>query len=199
MNVSMVNPSVPETNVPAEVPAFAIFDSPYPDISHLGKWTASSSKFGFGVDCLLDNNIETYWHSDGPQPHTITVHFPRKLHIQKVAILLSFQLDDSYTPAQICIRAGTGLNDIQDIRVVAFDKPNGWIEMDLSPEVAEDGDGFKPLQAFIVQVIVLANHMNGKDTHIRGMKVLGPKQDIGEDGDPFTFTEPEFTAYETIR
>jgi len=197
-----MNSSIPEeTNVPSADPTegFVSFESPYPDISHLGKWTASSSKFGFGVECLQDGNIETFWHSDGPQPHTLTVQFPRKLPIQKVALLLAFRMDDSYTPAQICIRAGTGANDIQDIRLVTFEKPNGWIEMDMSPEPTDDGEGFKPLHAFIVQIIILANHMNGKDTHIRGMKVLGPKQDAGEDGDPFTFTELAFTAYETIR
>lgn len=32
----------------------------------------------------------------------------------------------------------------------------------------------KPVNAYILQVIVLANHMNGKDTHVRGLRVLGP-------------------------
>jgi len=108
-------------------------------------------------------------------------------------------MDDSYCLAQVCVRAGTGANDIQDIRLVTFEKPNGWKEMDLSPEAMEDGEGNKPLQAYIVQIYILANHMNGKDSHIRGMKILGPRQDIGEDGDPFSFVELPFTAYETIR
>ena len=32
----------------------------------------------------------------------------------------------------------------------------------------------KPIHAYILQVIILANHMNGKDTHVRGMRILGP-------------------------
>lgn len=32
----------------------------------------------------------------------------------------------------------------------------------------------KPLHAYIVQVIIVANHMNGKDTHVRGLHVYGP-------------------------
>ena len=57
-----------------------------------------------------------------------------------MVILLTFQMDDSYCPAQLNIRAGTGANDIQDVRIVTFEKPNGWKEIDLSPEVMEDGE-----------------------------------------------------------
>ena len=32
----------------------------------------------------------------------------------------------------------------------------------------------KPVHAYVLQVIILANHMNGKDTHVRGLRVLGP-------------------------
>lgn len=32
----------------------------------------------------------------------------------------------------------------------------------------------KAIDAYVVQVIVIANHMNGKDTHVRGLRVLGP-------------------------
>lgn len=34
--------------------------------------------------------------------------------------------------------------------------------------------GSKPIFCYAMQIIVLANHMNGKDTHIRGLHVLGP-------------------------
>jgi Anaphase-promoting complex, subunit 10 (APC10) len=34
----------------------------------------------------------------------------------------------------------------------------------------------KPIHAYILQVIILANHMNGKDTHVRGMRILGPTE-----------------------
>ena len=32
----------------------------------------------------------------------------------------------------------------------------------------------KPVEAYVIQVIIVQNHMNGKDTHVRGLKVLGP-------------------------
>ncbi len=34
----------------------------------------------------------------------------------------------------------------------------------------------KALHAYVLQVIILANHMNGKDTHVRGLRVLGPNE-----------------------
>lgn len=32
------------------------------------------------------------------------------------------------------------------------------------------------MKAYFVQVAVLANHQNGRDTHIRQIKVYGPRQ-----------------------
>lgn len=28
----------------------------------------------------------------------------------------------------------------------------------------------------MLQIIIINNHMNGKDTHVRGLKVLGPAE-----------------------
>ncbi|KAF9493389.1 galactose-binding like protein [Pleurotus eryngii] len=138
------------TATPAAVPAHAQFHIsseryppvlPWPDISSRGKWSVSSFKFGFGSECLRDGDPETFWHSDGPQPHFITIEFPQKVAIQKISIYLSFPQDDSYTPSTLAIRAGTGPSDLQDVRVVTLDKPDGWISFDVSSEPNEDGEG----------------------------------------------------------
>lgn len=34
----------------------------------------------------------------------------------------------------------------------------------------------KPIHAYILQVVVLSNHMSGKDTHVRGMRILAPNE-----------------------
>ncbi|KAH9481521.1 Anaphase-promoting complex subunit 10 [Psilocybe cubensis] len=172
----------------------------YPDISSRAKWSVSSYKFGFGAECLLDGDPDTFWHSDGPQPHYITIEFPRKMAIQKISIYLNFPLDDSYTPSTLAIRAGTGLSDLQDVRIVTLDKPDGWITFDVSSEPNEDGDGLNPVYAYVLQIIVAANHMSGKDTHVRGLRVLGPIDESSAiDDDPFPFQSPAFKMYETIR
>ena len=32
----------------------------------------------------------------------------------------------------------------------------------------------RPILAYVLQIVIIANHMNGKDTHVRGLHVLGP-------------------------
>ncbi|KAJ7105746.1 galactose-binding domain-like protein [Mycena crocata] len=191
---------------------------PWPDISSRAKWSVSSFKFGFGADCLRDGDPDTFWQcvvlslsihvhisccappsSDGPQPHFVTIEFPRKVAIQKLCIYLSHPQDDSYTPSALAIRAGTGPSDLQDVRMVTFDRPDGWITFDVSSEPTEDGEGLKPVYAYVLQIIVVANHMGGKDTHVRGLRVLGPIEEVGIDDDPFPFHTSQFKMFETIR
>ncbi|KAF8920115.1 anaphase-promoting complex, subunit 10-domain-containing protein, partial [Mucidula mucida] len=153
---------------------------PWPDISGRAKWSVSSAKFGFGVECLRDGDPDTFWHSDGPQPHFITIEFPRKVLIdvvsKKLSIYLCHPQDDSYTPSTLAIRAGTGASDLQDVRIITLEKPDGWITFDVSSEPNEDGDGLKPVKAYVLQIIVMSNHQSGKDTHVRGLRVLGPME-----------------------
>ena len=90
---------------------------------------------------LSSTAIKHNHSSDGPQPHFITIEFPSKVAIQKLSIFLCFPLDDSYTPSTMCIRAGTGPADLQDVRVVTLEKPDGWITFDISSEARDDGEG----------------------------------------------------------
>jgi anaphase-promoting complex subunit 10 len=50
-----------------------------------------------------------------------------------------------------------------------FEQPKGWIDVPLD-HVGGGEDG-KTLRAFLVQVRVMENHQNGKDTHVRGLKI----------------------------
>ena len=54
---------------------------------------------------------------------------------------LSFSLDDSYTPATLAVRAGTGPVDMQDVRILTIEKPEGWVTFDVCVEPNEDGEG----------------------------------------------------------
>ena len=56
------------------------------------------------------------------------------------------------------------------------------------------------LKAFFVQIAILSNHQNGRDTHIRQIKVFGPRHDIAQvQGGQVSFTTAEFTAFTTVR
>lgn len=86
------------------------------------------------------------------------------------------------------------------MRIITLDKPDGWLTFDISSESNEDGDGLKPIYAYVLQIIVMTNHQSGKDTHVRGLRVLGPIEEQDPlDEDVFTFKTPAYKMYETIR
>ncbi|CAG0902827.1 unnamed protein product [Darwinula stevensoni] len=135
-------------------------------------WSLSSCKSGFGVDQLRDGCLDTYWQSDGPQPHLINVQFHRKMTVADVCLYLDYKADESYTPSRISVRAGTHFNDLQEVEVVDLNEPSGWIVITL-------GDVFKrPIQTFMVQIAVLGNHSNGRDTHIRQVMIHSPAENF---------------------
>jgi anaphase-promoting complex subunit 10 len=107
--------------------------------------------------------------SDGPQPHHLNIHFSRLVSILSIRIFLDFEADESYTPTRITLLAGTGYHDLIPFSALEFTQPKGWIDVPLD-DVGGGEDG-KTLRAFLVQVRVVENHQNGKDTHVRGLKV----------------------------
>jgi anaphase-promoting complex subunit 10 len=61
---------------------------------------------GCGVAALLDTAADTYWQSDGAQPHIVDVQFARKTNISYVALYLDYKQDESYTPNKLVLRMG---------------------------------------------------------------------------------------------
>mmetsp|Transcript_8707 Transcript_8707/g.11460 ORF Transcript_8707/g.11460 Transcript_8707/m.11460 type:complete len:81 (-) Transcript_8707:341-583(-) len=68
------------------------------EIGDLAVWTLSSAKPGNGVEQLRDNSINTFWQSDGGQPHFVNIQFLKKMKVQEIALYLDFRTDESYTP-----------------------------------------------------------------------------------------------------
>ncbi len=54
-------------------------DSETREIGSLAVWSVSSAKPGNGVELLRDNNTDTYWQSDGMQPHMVSIQFQHKV------------------------------------------------------------------------------------------------------------------------
>lgn len=160
--------------------------STYRDLGPLASWTVSSAKPGFGITCVQDENLETYWQSDGPQPHYINIHFPHLVSFTHIAIYLNFALDESYTPATIKIMTGMGYHTLRETKVLTFNEPKGWRCFDLTQElgpyepgsakeIAELGRGTKLFDTRLIQLQILNNHQNGKDTHVRCIKIFTPR------------------------
>lgn len=170
-------------------------------------WSLSSCKPGFGVDQLRDNCLDTYWQSDGPQPHLVNIQFRRKTSVQDVCVYADYKLDESYTPNRISVRAGNHFQDLQEVELIDLNEPNGWVVIPLK----DSNDS--PVRAFLIQIAVMSNHQNGRDTHIRQIKVHSPKAANDTLTDPglgssttnqvvlphLSFTDVKISQYSTIR
>lgn len=116
------------------------------EISSLATWTLSSAKPGCGLPQLRHPSTSNFWQSDGPQPHTLTLHFFKLVAIVKLRIYLDFELDESYTPTKMMFFAGMsegGLVEFGEWQVQETIDPEtgdthnnmehirGWIEVPL--------------------------------------------------------------------
>ena len=166
----------------------------FPDfLRELGEdavWTLSSAKPGNGVDQIRDENAETFWQSDGSQPHLVTVQWHHRVEVSEVWLCCLFKADESYTPCQLSIRIGNGNQDFQEIQLVELKEPEAWVRIPLcvytdahknprksASVVLRDkscGGAVDSLHTHALQIAILANHQNGRDTHLRQVKVFGP-------------------------
>ncbi|XP_076468065.1 anaphase-promoting complex subunit 10-like [Babylonia areolata] len=164
------------------------------EVGNQAVWSLSSCKPGFGVDQLRDESHDTYWQSDGPQPHLVNIQFHRKTTIHDVCIYADYKSDESYTPNRISIRAGNHANDLTEVEQLELSEPSGWVCVPLR----DSSD--RSIRTFMLQLAVLSNHQNGRDTHIRRIKVRSPDQssDVGAGRLPM-FTSKEFQQHAFIR
>ena len=104
---------------------------------------------------------------------------------------VDYNQDESYTPTHIVFYAGTGNHDLIQFAEVPLTNPVGWQDV----PIAESGGGpdGHSLCCWIVQMHVKENHQNGKDTHIRGIKIFALDENItGGVGDAVRGTETQF-------
>ncbi|XP_071915073.1 anaphase-promoting complex subunit 10-like isoform X6 [Coffea arabica] len=127
---------------------------------------------------------------NGAQPHLVNIQFQKKL----VVLYVDFKLDESYTPSKISIRAGDGFHNLKEIKAIELVKPAGWVYISLSGN--DPRETF--VNTFMLQIAILSNHLNGRDTHVRQIKVYGPRPNpIPHQA--FQFTSREFITYSTVR
>ncbi|CAG9463031.1 unnamed protein product [Pedinophyceae sp. YPF-701] len=135
-------------------------------------WSVSSSSQGHGVEALRDGDFtKTFWQSDGVAPHTVTASFYRKTEISEVYLYLDSEHDESYTPSHIVVLAGPREEELAEVGQATADHPQGWIR--IGPLQAAGG----PARAWVFVVAIVQNHQNGRDTKIRQLHMLGPKQE----------------------
>lgn len=156
------------------------------DLTPLANWKLSSFKPGFGLPQLRADTPESYWQSDGSNginnmnagtsdqlvvPHSITIQFAKRVSLERISIFTNFSLDESYTPSRIQIFAGNSDGwDLSEVCTVTFNKPIGWSHI-IFNRIRQDG----VLKCFVVKLKILANHQDGKDSHIRAIRCFGKR------------------------
>lgn len=163
------------------------------EVGTVATWSLSSSKAGFGVDQLRDESMDTFWQSDGPQPHLVNITFARKTTIKYVCLYIDYAADESYTPQKLSIRAGNCFTDLQEVEQFDMDKPSGWVVVNL-----KDGNDI-PVRAFHIQIAVLGNHQNGRDTHLRNVKIYSPVNNPNLSSSDKDFSTIDLNQHSVIR
>ncbi|EKE40620.1 hypothetical protein ENUP19_0257G0103 [Entamoeba nuttalli] len=125
----------------------------------------SSSRIGFGVSNICDNNLSTYWQSNGERPHQITFVFDEPQTLAFVRFYVSQKMDESYTPSKVLLRVGTSLYDLIELAVVTLEEPEGWYYLTKHMK--------KPLRGSCVQLVIQENCSHGRDSHIRQVQIFG--------------------------
>lgn len=169
------------------------------EIGDEGIWSLSSKKSGNGIEQLRDENISTFWQSDDVQPHHILIEFKNKKRISEVWLYLDYKTDESYTPSKISLRVENSFNEMVEVKVMEYDEPNGWYNITLDEKNFE-GEIIKPyIKTTVLQIVILQNNHNGRDTHIRCCKIFSPRENKSFDETLPKFLSNEFTQYEELR
>lgn len=96
---------------------------------------------------------------------------------------------------RIAIRVGNHVGDLVELTEVELHEPSGWSVLPLRwPNGA-------PVSLFTLQLRILANHQNGRDTHLRAIRLFAPLVRSGLDAalNQALFTTLEARRYTTIR
>ncbi|KAF9965166.1 Anaphase-promoting complex subunit 10 [Mortierella alpina] len=165
------------------------------EIGRLATWSVSSAKAGYGLNLLRDNNLDTYWQSDGPQPHLVNMQFEKKTAVQQVSFYSDYKNDESYTPSRISIRAGTTHHDLKELVCVDVGETTGWLNINLEDTL---GSG-RPPRVFLLQLAIISNHLGGRDTHVRQLKLFATREPILFGDEHIPFTTPEFLQHSIMR
>lgn len=105
----------------------------------------------------------------------LTVYFVKRVGIRDIRFYVDYQRDESYTPTKIIFKAGTSENNLIEFSEMPLTTPSGWQQVNLMG-VGGGPDG-NTLACYVFQMQIMENHQNGKDTHLRGIKIYAADTD----------------------
>ena len=74
----------------------------------------TSAKPGNGVEMLRDESLDSYWQSDGAQPHLVNIQFQKKVRLAELAIYADQALHQVEEAKGHTHRQGEGNNETND-------------------------------------------------------------------------------------
>jgi anaphase-promoting complex subunit 10 len=127
----------------------------------------STFKEGHGHAQLFSENPDEYWHTDGNLPHHVEIELEERKVLSEIVILLDHAHDKSYTPKELDIRCGKTRGGIRSVKKVFVNEKATSVEIPVEEECV------------YLQIVILSNHQEGRDSRIRNLKLLfreGAKQ-----------------------
>ena len=120
--------------------------------------------------------------------------FRKKTLVRFVSIFTDYKSDESYTPNKISVRVGNDFHDLKQVDLLELDEPYGWVNIELKNDD-------QCIKTFMIQLAVVGNHQNGRDTHIRQIKVFAPNVERKDISMPNSsqFSSIELSMYSRLR
>lgn len=107
---------------------------------------------------------DVYWQTEsGTLPHRLEIRFQKPTPIRQLHLLLDAIADESYCPKLLSVSAGSYLGGSIDVLEVEVpDGHQGWFVIDLGESI----------WCSFLAVSILENVLNGRDSRLRGIRVL---------------------------
>lgn len=120
----------------------------------------STFKEGHGHVQLFSDDPEEYWHTDGNLPHHIEIELGEHRVLSEIKMVLGHAQDKSYTPRELDIRCGRTRDTVCSVKIVNVSEKATSIDIPV-----EEG-------CVYIQIVILSNHQEGRDSRIRNLKLI---------------------------
>ena len=76
-----------------------------------------------------------------------------------------------------------------------MEEPTGWVSVPLFANELT----FEKLRTNFIQIAIITNHQNGRDSHIRQIRIYGPRPNMSFMFEGSDFISNDFTMYTSLR
>lgn len=141
------------------------------NVSNLAYWKASSFKTSNPIENVINDYPESYWQSDGSQPHIVDIYFSKRIELALLAVFFGFEIDESYSPKVVKLYVGDSISDLIYYEEWYIGKITQWYVKKFPSLEDREGEQNIPIRCHILRLVFPVNHDNGKDTHLRGVRI----------------------------